>query len=475
MKNVSRRWFIGGAASFGALAGCRLLSGSGLGPSGKPNLTIGVLSDIHINGPVGNPWKKDETLFVSALEWFRDRGVDGVVVAGDMANCGFADELMVVGDAWRRVFPNDRAPDGRPVEKLFVSGNHDMGGLPYARFKEPKATEGELEPRMIRPDPSKAWRAAFGEDHPALWMKSVRGYTFIGANWIGGRDRGKDEAFNDAIPGFYAAHGKEIDPSRPFFHIQHPHPKDTCYGPWAWGRDVGLSTRELSRFPNAIALSGHSHYPLTDERSVWQGAFTSVGTGCLRYAAFPHEEFANESVPAPGGADCQVGMLWRVYDDCIVMHRREFGAGLDFARDWVLPLPAAEPRPFAFAERARKSNAPRFAADAKLTVKSARAKMRKGKDAAEEDIWELAIPACVADPDARVFRFTATARAGGVTRVKRVFASGCHHVESHAKVSDATVCRFAKSDFADGTSVAFSVEPVNCFGRAGAPLMCSAS
>lgn len=490
VKGISRRWFIGGAASFGALSGCRFLTGGADFGSGKPNLTFGVISDIHINGPVGNPWNCDETLFVSALEWFRNQGADGVVVAGDMANCGLVEELNLVGEAWRRVFPDNRAPDGRRVEKLFVTGNHDMGGIRYARLKYPKATEDEMASRMIWTDPVRAWRTAFDEDYEPIWRKTVRGYSFVGVHWVTGCDLGADETFNDDIPGFYAKQGSSFDPSRPFFHIQHPHPKNTCYGPWAWGRDVGLSTQALSRFPNAVALSGHSHYPLTDERSVWQGAFTSVGAASLRYGSQPRDEFAPEGyensstpegparadlegaklLPCIGTGDGPQGMLWKVYDDRIVVNRRDFGCGRPLGSDWVLPLPTVESRPFAFAERARKSVVPRFVADAKLTVKAETVKTRKGT---ATDVWEVAIPACVADPDARVFRYEVRATADGVTRTKRVLAEGFNRAPEHPFVRRTTLCRFARADFAAAARVAFSVTPVNCFGRAGNPLVAS--
>jgi hypothetical protein len=45
--NISRRFFIAGAASFGAFGGSRLLRAAPGAASGKPNLTFGVVSDIH--------------------------------------------------------------------------------------------------------------------------------------------------------------------------------------------------------------------------------------------------------------------------------------------------------------------------------------------------------------------------------------------------------------------------------------------
>ncbi len=502
MTRVSRRWFIGGAASFGAFGGCRFLSGGGFA-SGVPNLRFGVVSDIHINrrAKPGDDQMAggNELTFVRTLEWFRDQGVDGVVVAGDMADNGIIDQLQMVAEAWNRVFPGDRAPDGRRVERLFVYGNHDMGGVPYARGSFKGLSDDEIAKKIIYPAPKAAWEGVFHEAFEPIWTKEIKGYRFVGAHWWSSQGcRGKLEKFNDGIVDWYSAHAKEIDPSLPFFHIQHPHPQNTCYGPWAWGHDIGLSTKALSSLPNAVAFSGHSHYPLTDERSVWQGEFTSVGTSSLRYMAaayeeFPGEGFVNSRTGGEGGRaadaaklqptinnpyDCREGMLWSVYGDRIVVERREFVSGLDVGEDWVLPLPAAESKPFAFAERAKKIGAPSFPSGAALRVERAKAKTRGAKAAGkspeiapvEKDCLKVVVPAAVAKDGARAYYFEVTASAaGGGTVSKRVLAEGFNHGVAHPRAKGDTECFFALDELPKG-AVRFSAKPFNCYGRAGARL-----
>ena len=109
--NISRRFFIAGAASFGAFGGSRLLRAAPGAASGKPNLTFGVVSDIHFSAYVGTPaYAKNSETFRHTLEWFRDQGVDAVMVVGDMADNGMVEQLQGVADAWYAVFPNDMAP-----------------------------------------------------------------------------------------------------------------------------------------------------------------------------------------------------------------------------------------------------------------------------------------------------------------------------------------------------------------------------
>ena len=83
----SRREFIGFSAAFAA--GRAFAAPAGLFATGTPNLRIGVVSDIHVDAPKGDFMIfGDTTTFESTLRYFRSVGVDGVVIAGDMADCG---------------------------------------------------------------------------------------------------------------------------------------------------------------------------------------------------------------------------------------------------------------------------------------------------------------------------------------------------------------------------------------------------
>ena len=111
--------------------------------------------------------------------------------------------------------------------------------------------------------------------------------------------------------------------------MQHPHPRGTVHGPEVWGQDDGECAKALSNLSNAIVFSGHSHTSLVDGKSVWQGAFTSVGCGSLRY------------IDSPGGRlyECRQGQLVTVYEDRIVLSRREFEADVPLGDDLVVRLP----------------------------------------------------------------------------------------------------------------------------------------
>ena len=231
--NISRRWFIGGAASLGAFQGCRFIE-SPFGRSGVARLKFGVVSDIHIIAENTDRTGQGNTRTLKrTFKWFDAQGADGVIIAGDMADAGLISQLQCVADAWNAVFPGNRSRlDGRPVEKLFIYGNHDWEGFNYG-YNIFDVPSGELPADMIRNvGMKKVWEEVFEEEYAPIYKKEIKGYSFIGAHWDGANGSGWGNA-PDLAP-FFAAHGKELDPALPFFYFQHPHPKDTCYGSWAW-------------------------------------------------------------------------------------------------------------------------------------------------------------------------------------------------------------------------------------------------
>ena len=394
--DLSRRSFLGGALSLGALSGCRAFRApAGLFSGDGAKLVLGVVSDIHVDAGKGD-FKKfgDAAQFERTLRWFDDQGADGVVVAGDMADNGMVNQLECVGEAWFRVFPGGRSPqDGRKVEQLFVYGNHDVEGQYYDKFDVRYFEKKSFEAALIRRDPAAAWKHVFHEEYSPIWFKEVKGYQFVGAHWSLGPNpwHGIPE-----VEDWFRENAAKIDCTKPFFFIQHPHPKDTVYGDEAWCPDGGYATRALSAFPNAVAFTGHSHTSLTDERSIWQGAFTSIGTSSLRYGGSVDQYEQRQ------------GLLVKVYEDRIVVVRRDFLHDESLGDDWIIPLPVRDSKPFAYDVRKAKGVAPEFAADAKLAV----ARREKG--------WLVTIP-CADAAATRAFRYEIATGFEGKDGRKQVF------------------------------------------------------
>ena len=132
--DITRRTFLVGTA---VGVGMETVRAAGTGPSagaeapkGAPNVTFGVLSDVHLER------RGDEDTLIKALEYFRDNGADGVLIAGDIANTGRIEQIERAANCFWRVFPNGKAPDGRHVEQLWVYGNHDVCGWAWHKGKD---------------------------------------------------------------------------------------------------------------------------------------------------------------------------------------------------------------------------------------------------------------------------------------------------------------------------------------------------
>ena len=497
---ISRRFFIGGLASAFALGPRRIFAAApDAFAGGKPALAFGLLSDVHIalakGGKELHPSYTTETL-AKAFEWFRDNGADAVVIAGDMAHCGLAGELKAIADAWFKVFPGDKAPDGRHVERVFVFGNHDWSSP--GRAKGVFQDEAERNANLLVADPKKWWREAFHEEWAEFFERQVKGYRFECAHWCNGGCNGKSEKFTKGLKEYYASLKEKFDPSLPFFHVQHPHPRGTVHGDAVWGQDDGTATEILSAHPNAVAFSGHSHTSLLDERSIWQGAFTSVGCGSLRNVSLnttgilppleggcensrtPKSKDsaqldAQKAMLLPGRMDCRQGQFVRVYADRIVFARREFVTDAPLCDDLVMPLPAAESRPFEFKGRAAKAVAPEFAADAKLKVRKTKGRLRGSKSKKDlSDVWELVIPPPTAVKSVRTsaYEITATAK-DGFSKVFGMMDTNYRFPLTDPRVSKPAIFRVAcKRLPVEG--LAFAVRAVSCWGRKSAALTATA-
>ena len=97
---------------------------------------------------------------------------------------------------------------------------------------------------------------------------TLKHYTDEQVKWL-------DENIADAVA---------YDPEKPVFVFQHEHVQDTVYGSSktdGWGLDV--FTDVLSKYPQVVHISGHSHFPANDPRAVWQGSFTAINDGGLAY------------------------------------------------------------------------------------------------------------------------------------------------------------------------------------------------
>ncbi|MBO7068580.1 MAG: metallophosphoesterase [Bacteroidaceae bacterium] len=433
---------------------------------GDPNLVIGIVSDIHIRGT------ETAVTFKHTLEYFRGLKVDGVIIAGDMADQGLEPQLKVVADTWYSVFPNDEGQDGKHTEKLFIYGNHDMEGYTWNSVINSVGNE-TAQSQGIGKRPAEIWKNYFKEDYSSIWFKTIKGYHFIGAHWHANNIPGLSELMQQ--------HTSELETEKPFFYIQHPHLKNTCNGPWAWGQDDGTVTKLMEKYPNAVAFSGHSHSPLTDDRNLWQGAFTSVGTASLQYLyPMPAREntYQDDSNLRPvyqmPNMDCskgRQGMIMRVYDNAITLERREFVYDQQLDENWILPWPISQQEPLSFENRCKTAPLPQFERGTIATVTQAKGKNRNGTDTEQVTVHFPNV--LKKHTGVRAFDFEVQVEwewldCRFISATKRVFSPMSLFAE--AQDEGEVTCVFAVSELPKDRDYRFVVRPCNCYSGKGEPI-----
>ena len=468
-----------------------------------PRLRVGVLTDIHITPPeTGDEW------FVKALRRFDAERVDAVLVAGDLTTWTRRFEFKAAAAAWRKVFPDDRRSDGAPVERLFISGNHDVDGFFYPDAKFASREEAERDSFFFHRD--EWWREFFGEPYEPVRVKTVKGYAFVLVNWwsrAGATCANNPARFplaagipaeENPAPAFLEAAEASLPRDRPFFFVQHePLPGTVCQcEPDA---PLDATGRILARHPNCVALSGHMHYPLTDEHSIWQGPFTAVNASCARGFAFALPGRENGHAVGDYNRDppfemdkfdihaVRQGLTMDVFDDRIVFARFDIASDLPLGEDWVVPLfadgatvppPPTVPK-YAFAARAAASRPPRFAPGAAVDVREIADGHRRnargnGPDPTPRRQIVVSFPPVPATPDsARAWDYSVTAelRIKDLTQIvqeKRVYSPGFCMPE--ALDAAPVECAFAREAIPKDRDVRFVVRPLDGWGNAGAPI-----
>ncbi|MBR5570651.1 MAG: DUF4091 domain-containing protein [Oscillospiraceae bacterium] len=319
-----------------------------LNPTG---VRFGVLSDVHL----GN----DDTYWASnhlknALTIYKNRGVDAIVMTGDLQN-HYKDPYTVedckawienLADVWFEVFPdgiNDLT--GEPVEPILIYGNHDQ--LLVAE---------------------EYWPERFGE-YTDAYLKEVNGYYFVGAMYQ-----------RESAAATLVDYAEENSNGYPFFYMQHCPMIDILYGEDLDATDfeTGMTMRDdLWNVSNAITFSGHTHLPATDERSIYQPSdaddaqFTAIQVPSLNYA-----RLSDLGYDVPGDASASKQGLYVVVEGSEVNVSRlsfadsNYPEGESIGADWVFDAADPEDKPYGYETRANATNKPEFAADAKIEVLS---------------------------------------------------------------------------------------------------------
>ena len=293
---------------------------------GAETVRFCVFSDTQPGAPGG--WKRQGQPY-----WYVDKAyemglnaqADAFLICGDISshsNPAVYDEFRAIWDA--RTAQLENKPAWLPI-----MGNHDyweeiwnkkkkLSDDPYGRRPETKAERIEIFRSHLKLDTV----------NPHVVIKGI---DVIGISLHDGMSANQEDlAFvEDALRKAVAR-----DATKPIIVFAHNNVKNTVYGS-QYGSPSLQQTFE--KYPQVIFFSGHTRFPLEDERGIHQREFTSVNTSTLNYTYLEEP-----SVEYPGRHLGKNMLLVSIDDNQVVIRRFQLRDGseiLDDGKPWTLPLP----------------------------------------------------------------------------------------------------------------------------------------
>ncbi|MGN0467334.1 MAG: metallophosphoesterase family protein [Acutalibacteraceae bacterium] len=288
--------------------------------NGNP-LRVAVISDLQLPDSESKTTHQYES-FEKTLTMLKNKGMDVLIIAGDFTDLGTKQAY----GAFKEIYDKVMGDAAKPIP-LYIMGNHDYWLADFVKSWE-IPTPAKMQKRFTE----------FTGEYPYS-HKIINGYHFI--CWSSS-DGSYDKSYSDKewirneLDKAVAA-----DPTKPIFVISHLNPSDTAYGSDEWGNaDIA---DVLKDYKQVISISGHSHYSLIDERSIWQGNYTAFTTQSLDYIELESGKF-NGSIPvdAYGNtmADKLPGCLYmEVETDKVTIRRLEANTGNELKEPWVISAP----------------------------------------------------------------------------------------------------------------------------------------
>lgn len=221
-----------------------------------PVVRFAVCSDIHLNGDVEQEEAKRLEKLINFMYDYSAtqsyRSFDALLVAGDFADQGKPEQY----DVFNKV-TSENLREG--TQLLTCMGNHE-----FIAYRDVDASKGARMYEEKRGQLNTSVK--INGYHFILCSYAEDGKTFTDRlSWLGGELRAAVKDTGD----------------KPVFVFQHPAPLGTVYGSVNWGDPSVPAVLQL--YPQVVDFSGHSHYPVNDPRSLWQGGYTALGCGTLSY------------------------------------------------------------------------------------------------------------------------------------------------------------------------------------------------
>lgn len=304
-------------------------------------IKFAALSDIHIQGTNSVPSQK----LAVALEQLNNKAngnLDALLVTGDLTDYGLPEQVTEL----KRIFDNSKI-DFHKTRFVFAMGNHEY----YNHQLKGAAWNGGYLFKDVFSD--EVYQGATNQEiKDGNYHTVVNGYDFIAINCVQ-YDGGVKYADSDIA---WLKDQLRISaterPGKPIFVGSHPNITGTNLGSnegdyWA-GSDLYSI---LKNYPQVIYFCGHLHFPEHDERSIWQGDFTTIGVGSVYYSSnHPiDDDNKNHFIDVVNGfetADARKtsqGLFVEVdKNNNVKIIRMDFANNEDIKEPWLIPAPQGD-------------------------------------------------------------------------------------------------------------------------------------
>lgn len=265
---------------------------------------IYMITDNHLdtNGCTSYDDGSPQDRFEWAIKDICDAGADAILLGGDITDWARFDKTPNLETANKQInmFRDSMEAnwDKENTALFFTMGNHDSS----------VGQEREDLFYTILGSSYYAWDVNTSDE---LWSTGCRhakinGFDFLTMSWDY-----TDENQNQTIEAIEWMENKlraiTTAPdytNKPIFFLSHVPFGDTVYG------SEGMSERVnkyklynvMKKYPQLVALSGHSHYPLDNEKFVYQSDFTHMQAATTSYIDMPGNGFVLDGGYKVGGA-----------------------------------------------------------------------------------------------------------------------------------------------------------------------------
>jgi len=247
-----------------------------------PILRMLVISDVHIKTAKLTEAIQSTWAYAQTQQY---KGFDAVIIAGDLTDNGTDDELSSVMNAYK----NAVAATGQNITLITCMGNHEFGNKTHTAEENTQYIE-RFEKHV---------------GHKATQEFDIKGIKFLALS--------PDNHAGDYTTATNFAMGKlkTYDKEKPIFVIQHYPFSNTVFGSED-SKSSSILMETVSKYKNVVDLSGHSHSPITNLRTLYQkkGGFSVYNCGSLTNTQAMYSD-----INGSGYYQSEQFSIFEVYDD----------------------------------------------------------------------------------------------------------------------------------------------------------------